>query len=230
MSAYPDGMMSRSLLRALPVLFPTLALVSAQGTVAPQCPDQNGQVVTSGSNQYRIYCGQDSTPGAFGGTPPTAPSLTACMALCDASSNCRTATYAANIQTCYLKPLATSFTTNTGLATAVRIYNGPYPAPQANYINASAGCGTALPLGLTPGGATQSYTYIAPDLSTRQYRIHIPTGYDINKAAPLIMAFHGRSSSGTAHEAETGYSTSGVNPYAIAVYPEGANVSLNPSF
>ncbi|KEQ61746.1 alpha/beta-hydrolase, partial [Aureobasidium melanogenum CBS 110374] len=51
------------------------------------------------------------------------------------------------------------------------------------------------------------------------YNVHVPSGYDPNKAAPLILAFHGRGETGSNLESETGFSLARINPYGIVVYP-----------
>jgi len=209
---------------ALPFL--VRSLVSAAGTTTPQCPTYNGQLYLDANGvNYTIYCGADTSPGDY--ATVTATSLDACLAACDAqysSSNCQVVTYDGG-STCYLKRSFSSTTSNSNLVSAVRfVPPPPYPVPQANYVNASSGCGTALSSSITPGGASVNMTFVSPDGLTRWYLIHVPKIYDINKAAPLIMSFHGRSSDPVAHESETGYSLAKWNPYGIVVYPSGIQV------
>ncbi|MEP6872035.1 MAG: PHB depolymerase family esterase [Anaerolineaceae bacterium] len=79
----------------------------------------------------------------------------------------------------------------------------------------SAGCGVAQT------GSDLIDSVESPE-TDRSYRIHLPTGYNPNRPAPLVMNFHG--SSKTALEQET---YSGLGPVAdrqgfILVSPEGS--------
>lgn len=208
-----------------PVLLGLLNFAHAQGS--PQlCPNMNNTMYTeSNGNTYTILCGFDTQPGAFGGTTGTTTgvSLNDCIIQCDALANCYTVTFASP-NTCYLKPAMTAMTQNSNLQSASRYIPPPaYPPPQANYVNASSGCGTPLGAGITAGGKSTNVSFATADGRIRSYFIHVPSGYDPNKAAPLIMSFHGKGSTATAHEAETGFSTT-WNPYGTAVYPQGINV------
>ncbi|KAI4715792.1 hypothetical protein E4T48_08034 [Aureobasidium sp. EXF-10727] len=101
------------------------------------------------------------------------------------------------------------------------IYVAPpgYPPPTANGQYRSSGCGTAVNSQISVGGASTAFTGTGPDGYLRTFNIHVPSSYNINNAAPLIMVFHGRGDSGTAVESGTGYSLERINPYGIAVYP-----------
>ncbi|KAI4725668.1 hypothetical protein E4T49_06557 [Aureobasidium sp. EXF-10728] len=108
----------------------------------------------------------------------------------------------------------------SGGNTAV-IYVAPpgYPPPTANGQYRSSGCGTPVNSQISVGGASTAFTGTGPDGYLRSFNIHVPSSYNINNAAPLIMVFHGRGDSGTAVESGTGYSLERINPYGIAVYP-----------
>lgn len=205
------------------VLLPFAA--SLISSVSAQCPGSNGQVYSdSNGGQYKLYCGSDTSPGSF--KTSTAASFDGCMTLCDQTTGCTAVTYASG-GTCYLKKSFTTATTNSGLNSAVRYVPITYPAPLANYVNASSGCGNPLPSGQTAGAASTTVNFTAPDGRIRSYLVHIPATYDVNKAAPLIMSFHGRLSTAAIHEGETGWSTPSFNPYGIVVYPQGVNVRKN---
>ena len=191
---------------------------------APVCPSANGLMFTDGcGTNYTVYCGSDTSPGAA--TQGTANSISACMLNCDNYSGCKAATFLGN--TCYLKTAFTALTTsnNAALVALVR-YIPPNPnyaaPPQAPCQNCSSGCGSTLPAGLTPNGASVLFNFVNPsDGLLRNYTIHIPQFYDANHASPVIFAFHGNGDSAANIESQTGMSSSALNPYAIAVYVNG---------
>ena len=192
--------------------------------VAAQCPTYNNTIYTDTYGaQYTVYCSENGNSGAYTSTQAT--SLADCMNQCTASgTGCTSVTLQS--ATCYMKNSFTGNTYNPTLYSASRYFPITYPAPQANYVNSSLGCGTPLGLpGQSPGGATITQNFTAPDGTLRSYNIHIPSTYNISKAAPLIMTFHGQGSSPAGHEAESGWSTSAWNPYSIVVYPAGIAVS-----
>lgn len=202
------------------------SLVSAQTyPITPMCPTYNGTYYTDPNNvTWTIYCGFDTSPGSTG-TTANIPSFQACMNLCESTTGCQVVTYTTG-GTCYTKPSFSNVVANSNLYSAVRyIPPPPYPKPQANYVNASTGCGLALPAGMSAGGGIYNQTFLAPDGTLRWYLMNIPSSYNISKAAPLIMAFHGRSSTPTAHIAESNWNYEPWNPYGISVFPNGVNVS-----
>ncbi|TKA27591.1 hypothetical protein B0A50_04423 [Salinomyces thailandicus] len=73
---------------------------------------------------------------------------------------------------------------------------------------------------------------IAPDGYLRNWTIHIPQYYDVNRASPLIMAFPGNGEAAGNIEAESGLSSPDVNPYAIMAYVNGYNLGFasNPNW
>ena len=191
--------------------------------VSAQCPAYNGTTYTDqyGAN-YTIYCNYNTAPNSYGSLS-NINSLADCVAGCTADPKCLAVTLQGT--NCYLKSSFDSAAYAAGLYSAARVVTIPYPAPQANYVNASAGCGTPLPAGMSAGGATTTVNFTAPDGTLRSYNIHIPSSYDINKAAPLIVTFHGQGSNPTAHESETRWSKTTWNPYGVVVYPAGIGVS-----
>ena len=86
------------------------------------------------------------------------------------------------------------------------------------------GCGTAPPL--TPGGETQTFTVQSGGLA-RTYNVHLPSNYDQDSAdgTPLILSFHGNNRDAYEQEALSQFSNETYNPNAIAVYPQGVDVS-----
>lgn len=209
------------------LLFLGVVQIATAQSISPMCPTYDGQIYTDSTSQrYLIFCNSDTSPGSY--SSQSASSFAACISLCDtAGSACQVVTWTSG-GTCYLKNSFSSNVTSSGLYSAVK-YNTPaYPAPQANYVNASSGCGTALPAGQSPNGATQTVNVTVGGIA-RSYNIHIPFFYNISKAAPLIMSFHGRTSTPALNEEESGLSTTAWNPYGIVVYPAGLNVGGHPA-
>jgi hypothetical protein len=188
----------------------------------PVCPAAGGQSFVSpcGSN-YTITCGSDTNPSSVSDAAST--SLSDCMAQCDAYAGCRAAVFA-NGNRCYLKTQFTGLT-NTGSAQSlVRLIppNPAYAVPfPAGSVNASSGCGQALPAGLVADGASVQYNYTDSAGNARLYRIHIPKYYDPSKASPLIFGFPGNAATALEIESQTQFNDATVNPYGIAVYVQG---------
>jgi polyhydroxybutyrate depolymerase len=55
----------------------------------------------------------------------------------------------------------------------------------------------------------------------RQYRLHIPPGYQPGMPIPLVFGFHGADSTGVQFEAYSGFSNLADQAGFIAVYPQG---------
>ncbi|KAI7568118.1 putative ferulic acid esterase, partial [Hortaea werneckii] len=184
---------------------------------------QYGTFLSTCGNNYTLYCGYDNNPGAA--STRAASSLAACMALCDGYAGCRSASFNGN--TCYIKTGYQGLTNaNSGLGVlALNVPPNPaYPVPVlAPGTNTSSGCGTPLPNGVTPDGASTTFTLAGPDGFSREYAIHIPKYYDTNRASPLIMAFPGNGDTAANIEPQTRMSNSELNPYGIAVYVTGVN-------
>ncbi len=91
-------------------------------------------------------------------------------------------------------------------------------AGEAAAASPSAGCGAAPPVA---AGETLAATIEVGEL-TREYRLHLPTGYDPADPAPLVLVIHGYT--GTAEKAEMEYTSfrasSDENGY-VAVFPQG---------
>jgi poly(3-hydroxybutyrate) depolymerase len=93
--------------------------------------------------------------------------------------------------------------------------------------SSSAGCGKALPAAQSPaGGASHQTDFTQSDGTARTYLIHIPTNYNKTNPVPLILSFHGRGKSSSEQEQLSQFSNEAFNPNAIAVYPQGLDVSV----
>ena len=226
----------------VPPFFPlstfALLLLSLAGTAFSQdanspCPGVGVDTQYTDGNgvSYDVWCGYDANSGA--NNQANTASFEACMQLCDSSTypQCVHVTWANGA--CYLKNSYSGMSATGGRAgvhSAAKCSvagTPPYPAPVARAVNASSGCGKLLPSGLTPGGQTMTYDFTASDGTPRSYRINVPASYDVNKAAPLIFAFHGKGDGPANIEGSSQYSQAIYNPYGIAVYPYGVNVSIN---
>lgn len=196
----------------------------AAPTAAATCPGSNNTVYTDGcGTSYTVYCGFDTSPGSS--SSASATSFSACFPLCDALPNCQSFTYVPG--TCYFKTSFSTKYTSSSVNAAVRYVppNANYIAPQAaGSVNASSGCGSALPAGQVAGASSTSVNFTSPDGYLRNYLIHIPTLYNINTAAPLIFSFHGLSATASQQESLSGFSNDNWNPYGIVIYPNGVNV------
>ncbi len=94
---------------------------------------------------------------------------------------------------------------------------------QAMAGDASAGCGAKPPV--APGESIAA-TIEVGDLR-REYRLHLPAGYDPSEPAPLVLVIHGYT--GTAEKAEMEYTSfrasSDENGY-VAVFPQGTGFEV----
>ncbi|KAG9904349.1 acetyl-CoA synthetase-like protein, partial [Aureobasidium melanogenum] len=145
--------------------------------------------------QYQVYCSADSSPGAYA-TLDNVPDFATCMSYCSAagSSVCTTVTYVGTA--CYLKQSFSTIIRPSSGNTATIYYAPPsYPAPVANGQYRSSGCGTPLNSAISAGGASSVFYGNGSDGYVHSYNVHVPSGYDPNKAAPLILVFHGRGES-----------------------------------
>lgn len=90
--------------------------------------------------------------------------------------------------------------------------------------SSTAGCGTDLSKGFKAGGNTKTID-IHSSGDKRSYNIYIPENYNISIPAPLILSYHGGSQDAEEQEELSQLSNSDFNTDAIAVYPQGINVS-----
>ncbi len=100
-----------------------------------------------------------------------------------------------------------------------RLLARPSPSP-------SAGCGLAPP---TRPGATETRT-LSHDGLTRSYNVHLPPTYDPERTYPVVLAFHGYTSSAAiAEHGTTGMSRHADKKRYIAVYPESTRFRVDGS-
>lgn len=218
----------KSLAAALALASPLFSLLKGVSatTSTLSCPTADKTLYTDDNGMvYMIFCSSDTTTGQSGSTGTS--SLALCLDYCDTVPGCVSVSWTTG-GVCYWKADYTATTSSSTVNSAVLysyIAPPPYPVPVANYANASSGCGTALSSGLTAGAGSVSMNFTSPDGRLRNYLINVPATYDVNKAVPLILVFHGKGESGTSMEAESGYSLAKWNPYGITIYPNGVNVS-----
>lgn len=98
----------------------------------------------------------------------------------------------------------------------------PHDASEAEgATRPSAGCANASS-SYAAGTRAQQLTYMGTE---RSFRLHVPPGYDGERALPLVMLFHGGGGSGRQFE----LASARMNPIAdregfVAVYPDGSGV------
>jgi polyhydroxybutyrate depolymerase len=90
----------------------------------------------------------------------------------------------------------------------------------------AVGSMTACAASLPSGGAPQPGTYVQPtpfyfNVFQRDYRVHVPRGYDGSRAFPLVVVIHGAFSSGKEMERCTGFSQLADREGFVALYPNG---------
>ena len=75
---------------------------------------------------------------------------------------------------------------------------------------------------------TGDYTKkIYVDGRDREYRLHIPVGYDASQPLPLVFVFHGSSASASVIERETSFDRIADSVGFMVVYPEGLHRGWN---
>lgn len=89
--------------------------------------------------------------------------------------------------------------------------------------SAHRGCSTPLPANLTAGGPSQPFN-ITSGGRNRSYLLHIPTNYDINTPAPLIISYHGAGETPAISESSSLFSSSVYNQDFVVAYPAGVGV------
>ncbi len=82
----------------------------------------------------------------------------------------------------------------------------------------STGCGKVPPVA---AGTTAKESLKVLGL-TREYRLHLPAGYEPSRPLPLVLAFHGHGNSAAVFERVTGFSKVADAQSFIVVYPQGA--------
>jgi len=90
-------------------------------------------------------------------------------------------------------------------------------------VDSSAGCGSKAAIA---AGESAAATIEVGGLD-RDYRLHLPTGYDSNVPAPLVLVIHGYT--GTAEKAEmeyTSFRASSDESGYVAVFPQGTGFEV----
>ena len=80
----------------------------------------------------------------------------------------------------------------------------------------TSGCGKPH----TVDGLSKDFT-VSTDDGNRTYRIHLPSSYDPNTPAPLVISYHGHGQDMVEQETLSQFSNDAINPTMIAVYPQG---------
>jgi poly(3-hydroxybutyrate) depolymerase len=94
------------------------------------------------------------------------------------------------------------------------------------YSKNSTGCGLPLPSSLV-SGETRSQTLLRKEpaydgaLKTRNYRVHLPTGYDNTMPTMLVMDFHGYYDTEIIEETRAGMVPASDQDNFIVVFPRG---------
>src|SRR5262249_23370915 len=101
----------------------------------------------------------------------------------------------------------------TGSNTAI---GGGSPTVVATAI-ATTGCSKNAPTSL---GVNASQTLTSSGLA-RTYLLHVPSGYQANTPTPLVLDFHGHTSTDTAEAAYTQFSPLADQQTFIVAYPQG---------
>ena len=78
-----------------------------------------------------------------------------------------------------------------------------------------------------PASAGNYVRHVQVQGDAREYRLHVPKGYDGSRPLPLVIAFHGSSASAAVIERETSFDELGDSLGFFAVYPEGFHRGWN---
>ena len=113
---------------------------------------------------------------------------------------------------------------------ANRARNLPSKKVGAYTPDKSPGCGLPLPSGLKVGKTTSmTLTRNEPVYNnaskTRTYRVHIPTNFDVNEPAMLVMDFHGYYDTEIIEETRAGMVPRSDDDNFIVVFPRGGGDS-----
>lgn len=103
------------------------------------------------------------------------------------------------------------------------------PTVEASVLTAAAvissGCGHPSPIvaGTTADTSIPTDPAVAGGETARAYRVHVPAGYVPDRAAALVLAFHGYGGTSAGMEELTGFSVLADQEGFIAVYPQGVS-------
>ena len=75
-------------------------------------------------------------------------------------------------------------------------------------------------------GVSRNFS-ISTDGVNRTYRLHLPSSYDPNTPAPLVLSFHGHGKNMVEQETLSQFSNDAINPSMIAVYPQGLKAAVS---
>ncbi|MBT8469656.1 MAG: hypothetical protein KJN97_13005 [Deltaproteobacteria bacterium] len=95
--------------------------------------------------------------------------------------------------------------------------------------SASSASASTASLGCSDGTLDSSSTHIDLEFegTTRSYEIHIPTSYDGTTPAPLVLNFHGFTSSGLGQQASSNMDVTADAEGFVVAYPNGLDQSWN---
>ena len=80
----------------------------------------------------------------------------------------------------------------------------------------TAGCGTPHKV----DGVSRNFN-VSTNGGNRTYRLHLPSSYDENTPAPLVLSYHGHGQDMEEQETLSQFSNDAINPNMVAVYPQG---------
>jgi polyhydroxybutyrate depolymerase len=114
-------------------------------------------------------------------------------------------------------------TSNHALVSAV---TPPLSQADNNAIDrpvATTGCGKAssIALGTSADVMIDAHPRQAEGYTTRGYRVHVPTGYHVNRPLPVVLVFHGYGGNSAGMEGSTGFSSLADQQGFMVVYPQG---------
>lgn len=89
----------------------------------------------------------------------------------------------------------------------------------------TTGCGTPHAV----DGSSKDFE-ILTNGGNRTYRIHLPSSYDQNTAAPLLISYHGHGKDMVQQETLSQFSNDAFNSDMIAVYPQGLKGAVSRAF
>lgn len=92
------------------------------------------------------------------------------------------------------------------------------------------GSACAKPVEKCFDGPTKTEDYqcaLEHDGLRRTFRVHLPSGYEASRPAPVVLAFHGGGGTGRFMKRHTGFNGVADAHYFIAVYPDGFHKTWN---
>jgi polyhydroxybutyrate depolymerase len=120
--------------------------------------------------------------------------------------------YRATASTTTPRPTTSSGTTSAPTAPTTTVHAGIVNAPVS-----TSGCGKVAPA--APGTSVDQT--ISSGNIQRQYRLHVPVGYDPQHPTPLVLNIHGHGGTASWQERNTNYSALADQQHFLVVYPQG---------